>query len=44
VEAVEELDTKTAVLVGERVNAEAPFLAWTTDHVPGHEALGPRNL
>jgi hypothetical protein len=31
-------------VVRERANTEAPFLAQTTDHVLGHEALGPRNL
>jgi hypothetical protein len=44
VEAVEELDAKTSVLVGKRANTEAPFLAGTADLVPGHEALGTRNL
>jgi hypothetical protein len=43
-EAVDEFDAEAAVVVGERANAEAPFLAGMTDHVPGHKALGTRDL
>jgi hypothetical protein len=44
VEAVEEFDPETTVVIGERADAEAPLLPRPANHVPGDKALSPRDF